>query len=373
VPEPAGAKDAELYTVAPDEVVITFVTAPDISVTTRVGEREVTTTGPFHMATIDGLAPATRYPLEVDGAPATHLLPAEITTLSEPPGRRLATLATANDVHFGETVCGVIGGANDPGPFFRAGPGEEPYPEVMNRAAINDIAALDPDAVVVKGDLTNAGTDEEYDAFLGAYGRLGAVMHHVRGNHDAMKRADMAICDAPYAVELPGVTLAVIDTVIPGSDKGRITRDQLAWLDELAAEADQAVLVFGHHHPWDPASRHRSNEYFGINPDDSEALIDVVGRRESIAGYFAGHTHRNRVRRFPGAREVPVVEIACVKDYPGAWAEYRVHEGGYTQLARRVSAPDAMAWAEKTRVMYGGYYRDYALGRVADRCFTEVF
>ena len=68
------------------------------------------------------------------------------------------------------------------------------------------------------------------------------------------------------------------------------------------------------------------------------------------------------MRRFPQARNVPIVEIACVKDYPGAWAEYRIHEGGYTQLTRRIDAPDALAWTEKTRHMFAGLYRDYALG-----------
>ena len=73
------------------------------------------------------------------------------------------------------------------------------------------------------------------------------------------------------------------------------------------------------------------------------------------------------------ARDIPIVEIACVKDYPGAWAEYRVHEGGYVQLTRRIDAPDAMAWTEKTRAMFAGLYRDYALGQLNDRCFTEIF
>ena len=46
---------------------------------------------------------------------------------------------------------------------------------------------------------------------------------------------------------------------------------------------------------------------------------------------------------------MPIVEVACVKDYPGAWAEYRIHEGGYTQLVRRIATPDAFAWTEQTR------------------------
>jgi 3',5'-cyclic AMP phosphodiesterase CpdA len=194
----------------------------------------------------------------------------------------------------------------------------------------------------------------------------------VRGNHDAMIDPGMAP-RGPLSIELDGVTLAVVDTVMPGSDRGALDAGQLAWLDALAAESSVPVLVFAPHHPWDPESNERSATYFGINPDDSEALCAVIARREAIAGYFAGHTHRTRTRRFPSARNVPITEIACVKDYPGAWAEYRVYEGGYTQVTRRVSSPDAMAWTEKTRGMFAGLYRDYALGGLGDRCFTQSF
>ena len=110
----------------------------------------------------------------------------------------------------------------------------------------------------------------------------------------------------------------------------------------MAAVADAStdpVLVFGHHHPWNPGDPDRNDDYFGINPDDSEFLCAVINAHEAIAGYFAGHTHRTRRRAFPEARNVPIVEIACVKDYPGAWAEYRVYEGGYVQLTRRIDDP----------------------------------
>lgn len=364
--------DAELFTVGPDEVVVTFRTDDDATVTTVVGDAEATTSGPFHSARVTGLEPETEYPLQVDGADATELLPKTVTTLTRPAGKQLATFATVNDVHFGEVECGRLGTPEELGPILRVGPGEEPYPTVMNAGAISEMAELDPDAIVVKGDLTDRGTDEEYEAFLGAYMKLGPRMYHTRGNHDAMQSHTIAL-NAPHAIELPGVTLAVIDTVRPGREHGRITADQLDWLDDVARESSSPVLVFGHHHPWDPSSSERNEHYFGINPDDSEALCTVIARREAIAGYFAGHTHRNRVRRFDAARGVPIVEIACVKDYPGAWAEYRVHEGGYTQLVRRISTPSAMRWTEETRAMFAGLYRDYALGGQNDRCFTQPF
>ena len=89
--------------------------------------------------------------------------------------------------------------------------------------------------------------------------------------------------------------------------------------------------------------------YFGINPDDSERLVAVFARRPSLVGYFAGHTHRNRVRRFAATGAVPWVEVACVKDFPGTWAEYRVFEGGIIQVHRRISTPEALAWSERCR------------------------
>ena len=364
--------DAELFTIGPDEVVVTFRTDHDSPVTTAVGDHEISTSGPYHSARITGLEPETEYALRVDGAAPTDLLPAQVATIARPPGALLATFATVNDVHFGEVECGRLGTPEELGPILSAAPGAEPYPTVMNAAAISEIEALDPDAVVVKGDLTDRGTEEEYQAFLDAYTKLGARMRHVRGNHDAMI-TDTIAATAPFAIDLPGVTLAVLDTVRPGTEHGRIEGDQLAWLEDLASASTTPMLVFGHHHPWDPSSTERNDHYFGINPDDSELLCGVISRCESISGYFAGHTHRNRVRNFVAARRVPIVEIACVKDYPGAWGEYRVYEGGYTQLVRRIASRPAMAWTEVTRSMFAGLYRDYALGQQSDRCFTHLW
>ena len=307
------------------------------------------------------LEPDTDY--ELDGV-ATRTLP-------RPPGELLCTFATVNDVHFGEEMCGVVGGvALNPEEVFSSLPGEAPYPETMNRAAVAEIAALDPAAVIVKGDLTGAGTEAEYRAFLDCYGpAFGDRLHHVRGNHDAYDGQTFA--DTPaQEISLPGVAVALLDTTIPRAPSGRVTAEQLDWLDELGARSDRPVLVFGHHHVWSPESRQRHATYFGINPDDSERLIEVVARHPSLVGYFAGHTHRNRVRRFRATGPVPWVEVACVKDFPGAWAEYRVYEGGILQVHRRISTPEALDWTERTRVMFGGLYPQYSFGTLEDRCFA---
>ncbi len=325
---------------------------------TTVADDEAVIHDGFEVRRYEGLEPDHVY--ELDGF--------VFRTLPRPPGEMIARFATVNDVHFGENECGIIEGL-EMGPIFTSDEGAEPYPEVMNRGAIAEIERIDPDAVIVKGDLTSKGTLDEFETFLSFYEpAFGNRLHYVRGNHDSYYGGTFA-SDAPYSVELPGVTLAVIDTSIPEHYAGRVTTETLTWLRDLATSSDEPILVFGHHHCWSPESKSRPASYFGINPDDSERLIEVFAAHRNLRGYFAGHTHRNRVRRFGLTADVPFVEVACVKDFPGTWAEYRVYETGILQIHRRISTPEALEWTDKTRNMYAGTYFDYAFGDLSDRCF----
>lgn len=325
---------------------------------TTVADDEVVFHDGLEVRRHTGLQPDTTYELE---GRQVHTLPRL--------GERLTTVCTVNDVHFGELECGHLDGFEN-GPIYTSEPGAEPYPTLMNRCAVAEIAGADPAAVVVKGDLTSFGTRDEYKQFLEVYEpAFGDRMYHVRGNHDAYYGETFAD-QAPFSVDLPGVVLAVLDTSIPRRESGAVTPASLEWLDDLAASADRPVMVFGHHHPWSPDATSRPDGYFGINPEDSERLVDLVARRDRVVGYFAGHTHRNRVRRFTATGPVPWVEVAAVKDFPGAWAEYRVFEGGILQVFHRISAPEALAWSEKTRDMYGGLYEGYAFGDLGDRCLA---
>ena len=327
---------------------------------TSVAEDEVVLFDGRQLHTYGDLEPATVYEF---GGVEVRTLPAS--------GPLLGRIATVNDVHFGETECGVISGT-DIGPTFSAAPGDDPYPEVMNRGAIAELQRLDPEVVVVKGDLTSRGTLDEYHRFLDVYGSaFGERLVHVRGNHDAYHGQVFADV-ATQEVVVEGATLAVLDTARLAQVNGSVSAEQLEWLDELAARTDTPVMVFGHHHAWNPELDPRRDDFFGIRPADSEALFEVFARRSNLVGYLAGHTHRNRRMHVESAGGAPFVEVACVKDFPGAVAEYRIHDGGITQVFRRISAPDALAWSEQTRQMYEGGYGAYAFGRLADRCFTMV-
>ena len=296
-----------------------------------------------------------------------------VTTLPRPDGELLCRFATVNDVHFGETEAGRVDDHLD-GPIMRVPEGALPYPETMNGAAVEEMSAVDLAAVIVKGDLTSGGSDEEFAAFDACYrSAFDDRLYVVRGNHDAYKGQKLYAGD--QWIELPGVAVALLDTTIPFETTGRITREQLDWLDERAASATTPVLVMGHHQQWIPGRQSsdpkRPLDYFGLDPDSSDALAAVIDRRLNVVAYTAGHTHRHRVRRT--AREVPSIEIGCVKDFPGTWAEYRVYESGILQVVHRMSTPEALEWSEQCRYMYTDFgidYVAYAMGTLADRCFV---
>jgi Icc protein len=310
----------------------------------------------------DGLQPDTEYDLHG----------VNFRTLRRPEGALLSTFVTVNDLHFGETECGRVDGRDD-GPIVRVEPGSEPYPELMNRSAVDEIAAVDPVAVIVKGDLTSDGTDAELASFASTYARFGDALHVTRGNHDAYQ--GQLVYDGDQWIDLPGISIALLDTVMPTATPGDLRPEQLEWLDDRVGTASsQPVLLLGHHQQWVPGAEDANacEALFGLQPRASDALDDLCARHRHVLGYAAGHTHRHRLRHMVRSGAASI-EVGCVKDFPGTWAEYRVFEGGVMQVVHRVSAPDAMEWSNRCRWLYrdfGVHYESYALGRLGDRCFV---
>lgn len=289
-------------------------------------------------------------------------------TIRRPEGRLLATFVTVNDVHIGESICGYDSKHPGRGPILRNLPGKLPYAEMMSLNAVAEISHLNPDAVLIKGDLTDAGRPEDLQSFLKIWGKFGSKVHWVCGNHDVhFERPE----NAPQMVriDLPGVVLAMIDTSIVGKATGQIRLEQLNWLENIGQSADRPVMVFGHHHIWNPKSK-RDPNYFGINPEDSERLIDLFRHNKCFMGYFAGHTHSNRVTILDDLPQVAFVECGAIKEFPGAWNEYRVYETGVQQIMHRLESKESLSWSEKTSKLELGCYEKRHFGKLADRCFT---
>ncbi|MEJ7722551.1 MAG: hypothetical protein WKF58_19945 [Ilumatobacteraceae bacterium] len=174
-------------------------------------------------------------------------------------------------------------------------------------------------------------------------------------------------------IELPGVAVALLDTTIPQQANGTLRAEQLEWLDERAAASTVPVLVMGHHHQWLPPAaahgievpisegddvlRHRSGGEHAPSPRCASG-----GRRSSPTR--VGTRTATAAARCRAA--CPSIEVGCVKDFPGTWAEYRVFEGGVLQVVHRISSPEALEWSERCRVLYSDFGLDYTGVRVGD-------
>src|SRR5436305_14708268 len=110
------------------------VEAPALEVTTVADDSAVVFEGP-NPRRYDDLSPDTDY--DFDGA--------SFRTLPRPPRERLATLATVNDVHFGELECRVLEGL-ELGPILQSEPGRPTYPETRNKCHLPAIKRPTPAA-----------------------------------------------------------------------------------------------------------------------------------------------------------------------------------------------------------------------------------
>lgn len=252
-------------------------------------------------------------------------------------------------------------------------PANRRTPKMMNRAAASEIAALHPDAVIVKGNLLRDGTADEWEIFEACYWTPSPI------GSTSCAATTTPITDnlgtrAINGFDLPGLTIGLLDTVIPGRTPGGLRPAQLDALDDRLAGTAGPVMLMGHHQQWisSGGDGRRSDDYFGLHPDASDALDEVCARHRHVVGYAAGHTHRHRVRRMARSG-VPSIEVGTVKDFPGTWAEYRFYEGGVSQVVHRISSQGALSWSNRCRALYSDFgidYESYAMGTLEHRCFV---
>ncbi|WP_228782686.1 metallophosphoesterase [Nocardia abscessus] len=424
-PDSAVATDLEVVTITDTSVILTWTTlAPDpagrlipVDADTRVrigpadSAREPVPVfaddrpTPFHYAEIEGLEPGRAYRFEAWSAglratpalslttsdPAAPEARGEFTTLVPPPGRRLRTLALANDVHYGEQISGLIVGDLPPG--FRQAPDLAPYPEVMLAAVLDDLRRPDRGAerLLLAGDLTAEASEHDtrtVRARLDAWGSLGRDYLAVRGNHDrphigaeytacVPAAADHRDCwaDAFSARqqlvehEIGGLRLLGVDTSRLDGAGGSIERPQFDHLAErLRADPDRPTLLFGHHPvTTESGLTNLAGPGFVLDGRDSAELQTLYTRSPGVFLHHSGHTHRNRRTRPDASCAVEFLEVAAVKEYPGGYSLLRLYEGGYMVNFYKTRTEQARRWSALTRGEYFGLLPDYTLGTCADR------
>ncbi|CAN5826358.1 hypothetical protein BH24ACT3_BH24ACT3_00430 [soil metagenome] len=286
-------------------------------------------------------------------------------TLAPPPGEELCRVATISDLHLGSDRVGIP-------PIAESGALGDLPPVRCARAAIAEGLAWGADLLVVKGDVTDHGTADEWALAADLLADLPVPVVVVPGNHDVgddrpLDTGSLAVVRGTAVRDLPGLRVVAVDTTVPGRHRGRIAPAHDAVLDALAGAPGGALVLLHHQlqdrpYPplWPP----------GVPRPDATRFLDAVAAAHPATLVSSGHTHRHRRRRHG---LVTVTQVGSTKDYPGTWAGYAVHEGGVRQVVRRVAAPDAIAWSERTRRARFGLWGHWSPGRLDDRCFTVLW
>ena len=324
-------------------------------------------------ATLAGLTAASRVAVVVRRPGRPVETAATVRTLAPPPGALLCRFATVNDLHIGERRFGASR-------MIREAPSAmvDAYPVRCARAALAEAVAWGAGAVVAKGDLTYHGRPQQWAELARLLRGAGVPVAAVLGNHDVGARAvdgrptlaaaGIDVPHDPYAFDLPGLRVVMAHTAVPHKHHGAVAGRQRDQLSELLAEAPGAAFLAMHHYPqrFGVALAYPP----GIPGDQSRSLLAAVADANPATFVSAGHTHRNRRRRFG---PLVVTEVGATMHYPGTWAGYAVHEGGIRQVVRRVAAPDAIAWTERSRRALLGLWGLVAPGVRSHRCFVHTW
>lgn len=154
------------------------------------------------------------------------------------------------------------------------------------------------DAVVVTGDLTADGGDEDSLLARRLLDRFDVPVHVLPGNHDLRASLRRAFelpgeGDDPidYTVEVGELRVVVLDSIVPGHDHGAFRAERLAWLDEELGKHREQPTILAMHHPPLPTG---VPEWDGINlsVSEREALATVVARHPQLRAIVGGHLHR---------------------------------------------------------------------------------
>lgn len=228
------------------------------------------------------------------------------------------------------------------------------------RMVIDDLNDRAVDLVVFPGDLTKDGEPWNYDRIDTLLEELESPFLATPGNHDLQKRGNDHQCPSvtafaeqyaggslPAYYDLGGLDLFIINSAAgadgPYTDthSGRISTDQLEWLDEQLADASMSIVVC-HHNPIplvnESLCETRSWQCFTM--DKREQFLSVL-EHHNVALVISGHHHlpslskRNELRQLisPAAASYPQAYCLLEIDSSGTkvWLVSHANETGRSE------------------------------------------
>jgi len=159
------------------------------------------------------------------------------------------------------------------------------------------------DAVLVTGDIAEDGDAATYERFRREMAALDLPVLCLPGNHEDRGAMTRILSEPPLQLcgthTLPGWRIILLDSHLAGSDEGFLHADELLRLErELAAAADENVLVCVHHQPV-PIGSPWLDAYGIVNAD---AFLPRLEAQGNVRAVLFGHVHQVSDRLHRGIR-----------------------------------------------------------------------
>lgn len=149
------------------------------------------------------------------------------------------------------------------------------------------------DAVLVTGDLVQDDPGG-YKHFRRIFSALNLPVLCLPGNHDETEVLRRELRGKPFVtdgyVDMDEWRVVLLDSSVPNSAKGRLSKPTLAALDSALASADSRhTLVCLHHHP--VAMESRWLDQVGL--ENAAEFFDVIDRHSNVRAILWGHVHQH--------------------------------------------------------------------------------
>ncbi|MEM6867880.1 MAG: phosphodiesterase [Cyanobacteria bacterium P01_C01_bin.121] len=189
-------------------------------------------------------------------------------------------------------------------------PGELAYGVVdtgpMVERAIAHLKTLNPDLIVISGDLVHQVKREEYRCLQSMLSSLKMPVYLIPGNHDSRDLIRDVFTDhtylpdsgyLQYTVEDHPLRLIMLDTNVPGKGHGELDASRLSWLDQqLSNQPTKPTLLFMHHPPFTTGI----DLMDGYGLSGLTDLENIVKKYSCIERIGCGHIHRPIQKRWAG-------------------------------------------------------------------------
>jgi predicted phosphodiesterase len=312
-----------------------------------------------HIGKITGLNQGTEYYYRIgSGGRWGEVL--SFTTLNPPGGELVLKFAVVADTHYD-----IDGQATPNGMMY-----EDSIRLIGSMVdQLNTVTNLD--MVIANGDMTNEGTEPDFQGFATSMDKLNAEWYPVLGNHDKTFEewdqwysSHMGRTESYYSFDKDIYHIIIMDSSVVRQVQGDIDDEQFEWLEqELDMNSDKPTLIYMHHLT-------DRTDVMGLTESAKVRLESILSGRTNVLSVNAGHIHAN-IQTASSENHI-ITATAAVVSYPIGYSIVKLYTKGYTQSFHKIESELETSETSRLRMNTGSVSSadEDALGTLEDRSFV---